>query len=61
GFAELPLFFGMKTEKPLPVDAEAARLAANNAAFAAIAYCNAALALISAVIAWFTQENKLRK
>ncbi len=60
GFAELPLFFGMKTEKPLPVDAEAARLAANNAAFAAIAYCNAALALVSAVIAWITTENKLQ-
>ena len=28
--------------------------------FAAIAWCNAALALLSAVIAWFTQERKGR-
>lgn len=61
GFAELPMFFGMPAETPLPADAEAARQGANNAAFAAIAYCNAALALLSAVIAWFTQENKLGK
>jgi EmrB/QacA subfamily drug resistance transporter len=61
GFAELPLFFGMKPETPVPADVESARLAANNAAFAAIAYANAALALLSAVIAWFTQENKLGK
>lgn len=60
-FAELPLFFGMRPETALPADAEAARLAANNAAFAAIAYANAGLALLSAVIAWFTQENKLGK
>ncbi|MBN9310239.1 MFS transporter [Devosia sp.] len=59
GFAELPIFFGMRPDQPLPADAEAARLAANNAAFAVIAYANAALALLSAVIAWFTQENKL--
>jgi hypothetical protein len=38
------------------------RIAASNAAFAAIAYTNAALALVSAAIAWFTQERKtLRK
>ncbi|MDB5540382.1 MAG: transporter [Devosia sp.] len=61
GFAELPVFFGMKPDSLLPADAEAARLTANNAAFSAIAYCNAALALLSAVIAWFTQENKFRK
>jgi EmrB/QacA subfamily drug resistance transporter len=59
GFAELPIFFGMKPDAALPADAEAARLGANNAAFAAIAYTNAALALFSAAIAWFTQENKL--
>jgi EmrB/QacA subfamily drug resistance transporter len=52
------LFFGMKPEQPLPADQEMARVAASNAAFAAIAYCNAALALLSAVIAWFTQERK---
>jgi hypothetical protein len=61
GFAELPLFFGMPSDAPLPADAEAARQGANNAAFAAIAYTNAALALLSAVIAWFTQVNKLKK
>ncbi len=61
GFAELPVFFGMQPDTALAADAEAARQGANNAAFAAIAYCNAALALLSAVIAWFTQENKLRK
>ena len=61
GFAELPLFFGMPSDTPLAPDAEAARQAANNAAFAAIAYTNAALALLSAVIAWFTQVNKLKK
>jgi hypothetical protein len=61
GFAELPLFFGMKPETAVPADAESARLVANNAAFAAIAYANAGLALASAVIAWFTQENKLSR
>lgn len=61
GFAELPVFFGMQPDTPLAADAESARQGANNAAFAAIAYSNAALALLSAVIAWFTQENKLKK
>lgn len=61
GFAELSLFFGMQPDAPLAGDAETARQVANNAAFAAIAYSNAGLALLSAVIAWFTQENKLRK
>ncbi|HUH77283.1 MAG TPA: MFS transporter, partial [Devosia sp.] len=55
---DLPLFFGMRPVQPLPADQEMARVAASNAAFAAIAYCNAALALLSAVIAWFTQERK---
>lgn len=58
GMAELPLFFGLRPEAPLAPEAELARLAANNAAFATIAYSNAALALLSAVIAWFTQERK---
>ena len=61
GFAELPLFFGMKPGTTIAADAESARLAANNAAFAAIAYANAVLALLSAAIAWFTQENKLSR
>jgi len=61
GFAELPVFFGLAPDTPLAADADAARQGANNAAFAAIAYSNAALALLSAVIAWFTQENKFSK
>ena len=56
--AELPLYFGMHPEIPLPPDTEAARIAASNAAFSVIAYCNAALALLSAAIAWFTQDRK---
>jgi EmrB/QacA subfamily drug resistance transporter len=56
--AELPLYFGIKPEEPLGAEAEAARIAASNAAFSAIAYANAALALVSAVIAWFTQDRK---
>lgn len=61
GYAELSMFFGMKPDTPLAPDVETAREAANNMAFAAIAYSNAALALVSAVIAWFTQVNKLGK
>lgn len=61
GFAELPLYFGMQPESTLDATAESARVAANNAAFAAIAYINAGLALLSAAIAWLTQANKLRK
>lgn len=56
--AELPLYFGIQPEEPLGAEAEAARIAASNAAFSAIAYANAALALVSAVIAWFTQDRK---
>jgi MFS family permease len=60
--AELQLFFGIRPEQQLPAETEAVRIAASNAAFAAIAYTNAALALVSAAIAWFTQERKtLRK
>ena len=58
--AELPLFFGMRPDTALPADTEALRITATNAAFAAIAYTNAALALVSAAIAWFTQERKAR-
>ena len=58
GVAELPLFFGLLPDAPLSPEAETMRLAANDAAFAAIAYSNAALALISAGIAWFTQKRK---
>jgi EmrB/QacA subfamily drug resistance transporter len=61
GFAELPLFFGMAPESELDAVAEVARAAANNAAFATIAYINAGLALVSAAIAWFTQGNRWRR
>jgi MFS family permease len=56
--AEQQVFFGVLPEQPLPADTEVMRVAASNAAFAAIAYANAALALVSAVIAWLTQERK---
>lgn len=56
--AELPLFFGLMPGEALPPDIEGVRVAASNSAFAAIAWCNAALALLSAAIAWFTQERK---
>lgn len=58
GAAELPLFFGLLPTEPLAPDVEAARLGATNAAFAAVAYSNAGLALLSAAIAWFTLERK---
>lgn len=61
GLAELPLFFGIGPDEVLPADAESVRQGATNAAFSAIAYSNAALALLSAGIAWVTQVNKLRK
>lgn len=56
--AELQLYFGLQPTAQLPQDIETARVAASNSAFAAIAYCNAALALLSAAIAWFTQDRK---
>ncbi len=56
--AELPLFFGLAPESALDGDVEALRRAASNTAFAAIAYVNACLALLSAAIAWLTQERK---
>jgi EmrB/QacA subfamily drug resistance transporter len=57
--ADVPLFFGLAPEIELPINVEAARLAATNAAFAAICYVTSALALLSAVIAWFTLERRL--
>jgi len=60
-FAELPLFFGLTPEAAIDPAAEAARLAASDAAFATIAYINAGLALASAAIAWFTQGNAFRR
>ncbi|GLQ54077.1 MFS transporter [Devosia nitrariae] len=52
------MFFGLKPEDTLPPEAEAARLAATNATFAVIAYINAGLSFVSAVIAWLTLEKK---
>jgi predicted MFS family arabinose efflux permease len=58
-FAELDIFFGVKPAEALPPDAEVARLAATDAAFAAVAYVCAGLSLVSAIIAWLTQERRL--
>ncbi|KKB83848.1 MFS transporter [Devosia limi DSM 17137] len=55
--AELPIFFGLATEGLAPAE-DAARVAATDAAFAAVAYITAGLSLVSAVIAWLTLEHK---
>jgi EmrB/QacA subfamily drug resistance transporter len=60
-FAELDVFFGVAPEVPLKGEAEAARVAATDAAFAAVAYITAGLSLLSGIIAWFTLERKLWK
>jgi hypothetical protein len=60
-FAELDVFFGVAPEVALEADAEAARVAATDAAFAAVAYITAGLSLLSGVIAWFIQERKIWK
>lgn len=57
--AELPVFFGVAPESPLPPEVEAARVGATNAAFSAVAWLTAALSLLSAAIAWLTQEKRL--
>jgi EmrB/QacA subfamily drug resistance transporter len=51
--------FGVVPESPLAPDAESARVAASDAAFASVAYICAALSLLAAGIAWFTQEKRL--
>jgi EmrB/QacA subfamily drug resistance transporter len=51
--------FGVVPEAPLPPEADAARIAATDAAFAAVAYICAGLSVLAAVIAWFTQEKRL--
>lgn len=56
--AEFAIFFGLPPDAPLEPDIEDVRQAATNAAFAAIAYINAGLCAVSAVIAWFTLEKK---
>lgn len=55
--AELGVFFGLPAEG-LNTEEEATRLAATDAAFAAVAYVTAALSVVSAVIAWLTLERK---
>ncbi len=55
--AELGVFFGLPAEG-LNAEEDAARLAATDAAFAAVAYVTAALSVVSAVIAWLTLERK---
>jgi len=55
--AELPIFFGLPASG-LTETEETMRLAATDAAFAAIAYVTAGLSLLSAVIAWLTLERK---
>jgi predicted MFS family arabinose efflux permease len=59
GFAEQSIFFGVASDSPLPADAEAARVAATDAAFAVVGYVTAALSLLSGVIAWFTLEKRI--
>ncbi|WP_244488912.1 MFS transporter [Devosia sp. Root635] len=55
--AELPIFFGVVTEGLSPAE-ESLRLAATDAAFAAVAYVTAALSVVSALVAWLTLERK---
>ncbi|MGV8834439.1 MAG: MFS transporter [Devosia sp.] len=57
GAAELEVFFGLPASGLSPSD-EALRQSATNAAFAAIAYLNAGLCLVSALVAWLTLERK---
>jgi EmrB/QacA subfamily drug resistance transporter len=55
--AELPIFFGLPAEG-LSAAQENARVDASDAAFAAVAYVAAALALVSAATAWLTLSRK---
>jgi MFS family permease len=57
--AEQAIFFGLVPDAALDAEVEAVRVAATDAAFAAVAYLMAALSAVSAVIAWFTLEKKL--
>ena len=56
--AELPVFFGLPASG-LSASQEALRQAATNSAFGAIAFFNAGLCLVSALVAWVTLERKL--
>ncbi|MBK8083935.1 MAG: MFS transporter [Devosia sp.] len=59
--ADMPLHFGLLPDPSPPPDIESVRRAASNAAFSVIAYSAAALALLSAGIAWLTQQRKRRE
>lgn len=52
------LSFGLPTSEALPPETEAARIAATNGAFAAVAWTTAGLSLVSAAIAWVTLERR---
>ena len=58
-FAELEIFFGVKPDIALAADAEAVRIAATDAAFAAVAYVCSGLSLLSAIVGWLTLERRL--
>ena len=53
------LSFGLPTGTGLAPEIEGARVAATNAAFAAVAWATAGLSLVSAIIAWVTLEKRL--
>jgi hypothetical protein len=56
--AELGVFFGLPASG-LDPETELRRVAATDAAFAALTYVTAALSLVAAVIAWATLERRL--
>jgi MFS family permease len=59
GFAELEVFFGVAPAPSLAPEEEAARVAATDAAFAAVCYITAGLSLLAGIVAWFTQEKRI--
>ncbi|HVY52339.1 MAG TPA: MFS transporter [Devosia sp.] len=50
--------FGLAPPQPLPADQEQVRVGATDRAFGIIAYVTAALAVVSAVLAWTTQRHR---
>ena len=51
--------FGETAKQPLAADVEARRVAASDAAFAAVAWVTAVLSLLSALIAWWTVPGRI--